>query len=98
MKKSNKIIYQDFIPRDKLNSKGRKKIEKLIKRINKDLDISDNFFHSLSKKFKFNFVNHELQKYKKFKNVFIIGMGGSILGSEAIYRFLNEKIKKNLFL
>ena len=94
MKKSNKIIYQDFIPRDKLNSKGRKKIEKLIKRINKDLDISDNFFHSLSKKFKFNFVNHELQKYKKFKNVFIIGMGGSILGSEAIYRFLNEKIKK----
>ena len=25
-------------------------------------------------------------------------MGGSILGSEAIYQFLNKKIKKNLYL
>ena len=41
-------------------------------------------------KFEFKF-----KKFKKFKTIFIIGMGGSILGAKAIYDFLKHKIKKN---
>ena len=44
----------------------------------------------------FKFINKTLKKYSKFKNIIIIGMGGSILGTEAIYDFLNLKIKKKI--
>ena len=37
----------------------------------------------------------KFKKFKKFKTIFIIGMGGSILGAQAIYDFLKHKIKKN---
>ena len=40
----------------------------------------------------------KIKKLNKFKTVVVIGMGGSILGSKAIYSFLKHKIKKNLFL
>ena len=50
---------------------------------------------SLSKNYQYNFNYKLINKYKKFKNFRIIGMGGSILGAEAIYHFLNHKIKKN---
>jgi len=36
-----------------------------------------------------------IKKYKNFQNLRVIGMGGSSLGSEAIYDFLRKKIKKN---
>ena len=36
-----------------------------------------------------------MKKLKKMKNFRIIGMGGSILGAQAIYSFLKYKIKKN---
>jgi len=42
-----------------------------------------------------NFDFKKIKKYKKYKNIVIIGMGGSILGSKAIYSFLKYKIKKN---
>ena len=53
--------------------------------------------HVLNSKFKFNFKINELKKFRKFKTIAIIGMGGSILGTEAIYNFLNKKIKKRVF-
>ena len=52
---------------------------------------------SLSKEYK------DKYNFKKIKNFFgkndvrLIGMGGSILGSQAIYYFLEEKIKKKFF-
>ncbi len=36
----------------------------------------------------------KIKKLNKFKTVVVIGMGGSILGSKAIYSFLKHKIKK----
>ena len=51
----------------------------------------------LDKKFKMNFKIKELSQFKKFKNIAIIGMGGSILGTEAIYNLFQFKVKKNLF-
>ena len=51
--------------------------------------------NSLSKDYKNNFKKQILKKYKKSLNYRVIGMGGSSLGTKAIYNFLKHKIKKN---
>jgi len=52
------------------------------------------FFDSLNSNYKYNYTKNQIRKFKKNKNFRIIGMGGSTLGAEAIYQFLNHKIKK----
>ena len=47
---------------------------------------------SLGQNYKINF---NLNKYKNFKNIRVIAMGGSTLGTQTIYDFLKHKIKKN---
>ena len=54
------------------------------------------FLKSFKKNYKYSYDNKLLKKYKYFKNINIIGMGGSSLGSKAIYKFLHHKIKKKL--
>ena len=51
----------------------------------------------LSKNFKFNFSTKDLNKFKKFKKIAIVGMGGSILGANSIYKLFQSKIKKDFF-
>ena len=74
--------------------KDKIKINKIINNIFISLDNSKDTFHSLSKKFNFNFKHSQLIKFNKYKSFIIIGMGGSVLGSKAIYSFLKDKIKK----
>ena len=50
---------------------------------------------SLKKNYKYSYSFSKMKKLKKMKNFRIIGMGGSILGAQAIYSFLKYKIKKN---
>tara|TARA_Y100000590_G_scaffold342510_1_gene391117 strand:- start:426 stop:1595 length:1170 start_codon:yes stop_codon:yes gene_type:complete len=52
---------------------------------------------SFSSRYKYSYNKKIVNKYKRFYNFVIIGMGGSILGTKAIYQFLNHKIKKNFF-
>ncbi len=52
-------------------------------------------YKSFFPNYKYDFNFKDLKKFTKFKNVIIIGMGGSILGTKAIYSFLRDKIKKN---
>ena len=49
---------------------------------------------SFSKDYMYDFTQSEIKKFKKFKSYNLIGMGGSSLGSKAIYKFLRPKIKK----
>jgi len=97
--KSKKIIYKNFIQKEFFNSKNNKKINKkffdILNSITFNLDSSKSSINSLSNKFKFNFKIKDLNRFKKFNTVVIIGMGGSILGSEAIYFFLKKRIKKD---
>ncbi len=97
--KNKKIIYKNNIQKKYLNltfnHKLNKRYSNILKNIITNLDTTKDTFHPLSDKFKFNFKTKDLYKFKKFKTVAIIGMGGSILGSEALYCFLKEKIKKN---
>ena len=73
------------------------KFKKEILNINKDIEDPKKTINVLSKKFKFNFKFKDLKKYKKYKKIALIGMGGSILGAEAIHYFLKEKIQKKVY-
>ena len=52
---------------------------------------------SLQKNYRDSFNFKDIKKYKNFSNFRIIGMGGSSLGTQALYDFLKSKIKKNFF-
>ena len=51
--------------------------------------------NSLSQNYKNNFTKKIIKKYKKKQDYRIIGIGGSTLGTQTIYKFLKHKIKKN---
>ena len=69
-----------------------KKIKKdLIDLINKNSPI----IQSLSKNYKDKFNKSFLNKIKKNKNYRLFGMGGSTLGSQAIYQFFENTVKNN---
>ncbi|MDB9738919.1 glucose-6-phosphate isomerase [Candidatus Pelagibacter sp.] len=69
-----------------------------IKKILEDILIKKNsILESLSPNYKSSYSKKTILKFKKYNYVKIIGMGGSILGSESIYHFLKNKIKKNFF-
>ena len=69
-------------------------------RIKKDLKIllkEDNeIINSLRPSYKYRYDKKLIDKYKKNSFLSIIGMGGSILGTKAIYDFLRNKIKKKI--
>ena len=74
-----------------------KKKNFLKKKLKEILDEKNQVIKSLSKNYKYNFDKKKILQYKKFKNLRLIGMGGSILGSQAIYDFLIHKIKKKFY-
>ena len=53
--------------------------------------------NSLTKKFQYNYQKKNIKKHKSYSEVNLIGMGGSMLGAEAIYDFLKHKVKKKFF-
>ena len=50
--------------------------------------------NSFSENYRFDFNNNSVNKFKKYTNFNLIGMGGSSLGVKAIYNFMKPKIKK----
>ena len=79
------------------NFKIQKKSLKIKKKLEKFIAENNSIAQSLKRNYQDFFKKKELKKYKSFKNIRVIGMGGSSLGTEAIYDFLKYKIKKNLF-
>jgi len=49
---------------------------------------------SLKTSYKYSYSKKQIRKINKSKNFRLIGMGGSTLGAETIYQFLNHKINK----
>ena len=100
MKNSNLFlknkIHTKFISRKSLNS-IYKKFEKIYLETKNDIEDTNKTLNVLSSNFNFNFKIKNLKKFKKFKKIALIGMGGSILGAEAIYNFLQTKIKKKIY-
>jgi len=64
------------------------------------IDLKNNqipFLESYEKTYEFDFSKKLIKKFSKYKNIIIIGMGGSILGTKSIYSFFKDKIKKKVF-
>ncbi len=93
--KSN-ILLKNFKKNRSINQLS-KKFEKIFLDIKKEINQDNKTLNILNSKFKFNFKTKDLNKFKKFKNIVLIGMGGSILGAEAIHSFFKEKIKKKVY-
>ena len=84
---TNGINFKNFL----INKKS-KQITIILNHI---LNKKNQVIQSLTSNYKDSFNIKILNKYKKFKNFRVIGIGGSSLGTEAIYNFLRKKIKKN---
>ena len=89
-------IQKEFI-KEKLEKKLFNKFEKIFFEIKKDLNNQSKILNVLSNDYKFNLKFKDLKKFKKYGSIVIIGMGGSILGTNSIYEFLKKKIKKKLY-
>ena len=81
----------------KLSKKLSKNFEKIFSKITEDTKDEKKTLNVLNEKYKFNFDIKDLKKFKKFKTIVLVGMGGSILGAEALSGFLKKKIKKKIF-
>ena len=82
------MIFKNF-----LNIKKNKIIKKDLSNLLKN---QPQLFETLKPNYKYSYSKKIISKYKKFSNIRIIGMGGSVLGAEAIYHFLKNKVKKKL--
>ena len=81
-----------------LNTKKNVQIIKIFNNLKKNFKKKkDRLLLSLSQNYEYYFTINQIKKYKKFKFFNIIGMGGSALGTAAIYTFLKFKIKKKFF-
>ena len=100
MKRNNFHIinkFQNVFLSQSYLKKISKNFSQVFKSLEEDINNPKKTLHVLNKDFKFNFDNKEIKKFKSFKTIAIIGMGGSILGTEAIYNFLKKKIKKKIY-
>ena len=85
---TNNIIFRNF--------KEKRKTHSLNKILSEILQKKNEILESMTPGYKYSFSNKLIKKFKKFSKMRIIGMGGSILGTKAIYSFLNSKIKKKV--
>ncbi len=81
------ILFKNFTKK-----KTNKKIKKIFISILKE---KNEIIKSLGTAYKSSYKIKSFKNLKKNSNFRIIGMGGSILGAESIYNFLQHKIKKN---
>ena len=83
------IYFKNFKKNKKTNSsQAKKKLLLLFKEKNYILD-------SIKKNYKDSFSKKIINKYKKYSTFKVIGMGGSTLGTQTIYEFLKDTVKKN---
>ena len=77
------------------NIKNNKKIEQDFHLLLKE---KNTIIESLGISYKYSYSKKLITKLKKYSHLKIIGMGGSVLGTQAIYDFLKHKIKKKNLL
>ena len=96
IKKSN--FFKNYFNNLKEHNKNIAKTKKVFKSFL--LDFKENkipLLNSYEKNYEFTFSDSKVEKFSKYKNIIIIGMGGSILGTKTLYSFFKDKIKKKIF-
>tara|TARA_B100001057_G_scaffold434438_1_gene464087 strand:+ start:3205 stop:4365 length:1161 start_codon:yes stop_codon:yes gene_type:complete len=81
------IFFKNFNKKFSLFS--HKKLKLLLKDNNE-------IINSLKPNYKYSYSNKIIHKYKNFSILRVIGIGGSILGTKAIFNFLERKINKKI--
>jgi glucose-6-phosphate isomerase len=89
---TSRINFINF--KSKSKSKSKSKTISVKKKLNLLFKEKNEIIKSLSTDYKNAFSKKTLHKYKKSSNFRVIGMGGSSLGTKAIYDFLKTKINK----
>ena len=93
--KNKNILIKNFIQKKYINNTQNinldKKFDKIFEYFLSNLTNIEKTINVLSDKFKLNFKEKNLKRFKRFNEIVIIGMGGSALGSEAIYNFFEVK-------
>lgn len=99
--KKNNLFLKNNIQKKYLKNNSLIKLSKEYKNlfldINNDIKNSKKTLNVLDNNLKYNFKIKDLKKFRKFKTIALIGMGGSILGSQAVYNFLEKKIRKKVY-
>ena len=96
LKKNN--FFNNYFNNSFTYNKNLKKTKKIFKSFL--IDLKSNaipLLKSFEKDYEFDFSNVTVKKYSKYKNIVVIGMGGSILGTKSIFSFLKKRIKKKVF-
>ncbi len=95
------LVFKNNIQLKNLKSNSRnyliKRYNKILLEIKKDLKNNKKTISVLDDNFKLNIKIKDLKKFKKFHKIAFIGMGGSILGVEAVYNFFQLKITKKIY-
>ena len=100
MKNKNLEIINNFhqeIVKNNIKKKFFRNFSVLMSNLRVDLNSYNKTLNVLNKKFTFDRKVKQLKKFKNYKIIAVIGMGGSILGAEAIYNFFQKKIKKKFY-
>ncbi len=80
-----------------INFRIKKKSKLITKKLKSIFKENNQVIKSLSNKYKNSYNINNLKFFKKELDFRIIGMGGSILGANAIYDFLKKNIKKKFY-
>ena len=83
------LTFENFVNK-KVNLKLKNYLNELISSKNEVIN-------SLSRGYKYSYTKKSIKKLKGYKDIRIFGMGGSSLGTLAIYDFLKHKINKNFY-
>tara|TARA_B100000767_G_scaffold274176_1_gene306364 strand:- start:1827 stop:2990 length:1164 start_codon:yes stop_codon:yes gene_type:complete len=79
------------------NFANKKKYNTLAKDLKLFIAKNNDLLKSLGPDYKYSYTKKIILKYIKLPIIRVIGMGGSILGTEAIYDFLSHKIVKKIY-
>ena len=91
---NSKVINANFLKKFKLNiEKTRVEFNFVKKNFNRIIPLLK--YYTKSNPFTNNL---HLRRFFKYKNIVIIGMGGSSLGIKCIHSFFKNNIKKNIFI
>ena len=90
---TNNLKFNNF--KIKKNKTLKIKLLKILQ--DKNFFINYKLLKTLKKNYLYSYNLNKIKEFEKINNFNIIGMGGSILGTQAIYSFLKFKIKKKIF-
>ena len=86
------IVYKNFRNKKKLLNK------KLTNLVNFKIFFQKYpLLETLTNNYSYSYKKKDLKNLKKYTEFNLVGMGGSVLGAQAIYDFLEHKIKKKFF-